>query len=87
MSGETFLTAALIIIGVGIVLAGATLIYWGTTRHDGVEPDSRPVNIPAPTAEELQVIMHQNISYLDWLDMNGPEQAAARDAYYSAKAF
>lgn len=87
MSGETFLTAALIILGVAIVLAGTTLIYWGTTRHDGVEPDTRPVKLQAPDDEELAIMAHQDICFIQWRNMSGPEQAAARDAYYSAKAF
>ena len=76
-----------ILIGLILLLMGTVIVYWATTRHDGIEPDSRPVNLPAPTAEELAIIMHEDISYLDWRDMNGPQQAAARDAYYNSKRF
>lgn len=69
------------------LLIGTVIIFTATRKHDGKEPDSRPVNLPAPTPEELAIIMHEDISYLDWLDMNGPQQAAARDAYYNSKRF
>ena len=76
-----------ILVGFICLLIGTLIIYWATRRHDGIEPDSRPVNLRAPTQEELAIIMHEDISYLDWLDMNGPQQAAARDAYYNSRRF
>ena len=69
------------------LLIGTLIIYWGTRRHDGKEPDSRPVNIPAPSEEVKAILIHEEIGYLDWLDMNGPEQAAARDAFYNSRRF
>ena len=76
-----------ILVGTICALAGTLIIYWGLSRHDGKEPDSRPVLIPVPTYEELEIMLHQGIDYSKWRNMCGPEQAAARDAYYNSRRF
>ena len=76
-----------ILVGTICALIGTLIFYCATRRHDGKEPDSRPVNLPAPSPEVLAILIHQKINYLDWLDMCGPEQAAARDAYYTSRRF
>lgn len=70
-------------LGALIVAMLLVVLYWATRRPMAKEPDSQPPFVPS--REEQEIMLHQDISYLDWLDMHNADRTAARNAFYRSK--
>jgi len=64
---------------------GAVIIFWATTRHDGVEPDSRPLTPKPPTYLEQSVMEFFGITFTRWLAMSPAEQSIHVERYFTHK--
>lgn len=77
------MTPEAIVLTLCILLLLVVFIYWLTRRSRWQEPKSDPLF--TPSREDVDVMVYNHLSYLDWVDATPSERAAARDAYYSAK--
>lgn len=77
-----FIVAGVLMLAVGGWLVG--LFVQRAMKRPDVEPDCRPVNIPAPKPVELAAMANGGVSYSRWLGMSEAEKARRIDEYYKA---
>ena len=74
-----------ILVGLIACFLGAVIIFWATTRHDGVEPDSRPLHLDPPSQIELAAMKNSDISFIRWRAMSPAMQSIHIERYFKSR--
>ena len=73
-----------ILVGTIALFIGTLIIYWGTRRHDGKEPDSVSTwKTSAPSQLELAVMDFHEMGFREWQRKTPAEQWDYTNRYFT----